>query len=288
VVGNRPKTERDAKLRQNGFCVSVADTRECARHGHNFLEFSYIECGKMEHSFGGAAQMLKAGDYFIVDYGTKHSYRAVGEEPLRVINLLFYPAFVDRTLGEGDSFEKVVNSYLIRFRYRSLNHSPAGIAFRDESGAIYAILRHILEEYKRGDAGYMEYIRCLVVEMLILIMRGIGGSDTKARESEVISAITRRIKQEYAGHLRLSEFAEEYSYSLSHLSKKFSEETGLSFMEYLQRIRIEQACKLLEGESGGIAHIAESVGYTDIKFFNKVFKETLGLTPTAFRKLHKG
>jgi len=279
---------RFPEIASQKFHIFIAQDDMCSLHGHDFLEFSYVAQGALEHVLDGVSSTVRAGDYFIVDYGTKHSYRAVGEEPLRVINLLFYPAFVDRTLGEGDSFEKVVNSYLIRFRYRSLNHSPAGIAFRDESGAIYAILRHILEEYKRGDAGYMEYIRCLVVEMLILIMRGIGGSDTKARESEVISAITRRIKQEYAGHLRLSEFAEEYSYSLSHLSKKFSEETGLSFMEYLQRIRIEQACKLLEGESGGIAHIAESVGYTDIKFFNKVFKETLGLTPTAFRKLHKG
>ncbi len=286
---NEPsKAERLALLQQQGFCVSISNTRDCKMHGHKFLEFSYIESGRMAHTFGGEVEQLGQGDYFIVDYGTSHRYQAIGEEPLKVINLLFFPGFVDRTLGERDSFEKVVNSYLIRFRYRSLNHSPAGIAFHDGDGSVFRILRRIIEEYRRAEVGYLEYIRCLVVEMLILIMRGIGGRDETARTSPVITDITAHIKEHYMQRLRLRDFAKAYSYSLSHLSKKFSEETGSSFIEYLQHIRIEQACKLLENDPRSVGAIAEAVGYSDLKFFNKVFKETLGLTPRDFRKLHRG
>ncbi len=285
---NEPtKAERAELLRQQGFCVSISNKRSCKMHGHEFLEFSYIESGRIAHTFGGEVEELRQGDYFIVDYGTAHRYQAIGDVPLKVINLLFFPGFVDRTLGERDSFEKVVNSYLIRFRYRSLNHSPAGIAFHDGDGSIYGILRRIIEEYTRAEVGYLEYIRCLIVEMLILIMRGIGGKDENARTSPVIADITAHIKKHYTQRLRLSDFATAYNYSLSHLSKKFTEETGSSFIEYLQHIRIEQSCKLLESDTRSVGAIAEAVGYSDLKFFNKVFKETLGVTPREFRKMSK-
>ena len=123
--------------------------------------------------------------------------------------------------------------------------------------------------------------------MLILIMRGIGRKEDKSKESAVISQITTYIKKHYMQHLRLSDFSKQYNYSLSHLSKKFQAETQMGFMEYLQHIRVEQACKLLETEDKTISQIADAVGYSDIKFFNKIFKETLGLTPRDFRKMSK-
>ena len=278
---------RQELLQKNGFCVSIAGSRATAMHGHDFLEFSYIEEGCIRHTFGGEEEILTKGDYFIVDYGTTHSYRAADDKPLQVINLLFYPDFVDRTLRRGDSFEKVVNSYLVRFRYQALNRSPAGIAFHDGDGAIYDIVRRILEEYESKDAGYLEYVRCLIVEMFILIMRGIGRKEHADAESAVISDIVRYIKDHYAEHLLLSDFAKKYSYSLPHLSRKFGEETGSTFMVYLQRVRMERACRLLEGREHAVSAVAEAVGYSDVKFFNKVFKETLGLTPTEFRKIQR-
>lgn len=274
-------------LQQQGFCVSIANSNQVEMHGHDFLEFSYIARGTMKHTFGGEVETLHQGDYFIVDYGTKHQYKGIGDQPLKVINFLFYPTFVDRMLHQQDSFEKVVNSYLLRFRYRSLNRSPAGIAFHDENSKIYRIVEHIIHEYEQNEAGYLEYIRCLVVEMLILIMRGIGRKEDKSKESAVISQITTYIKKHYMQHLRLSDFSKQYNYSLSHLSKKFQAETQMGFMEYLQHIRVEQACKLLETEDKTISQIADAVGYSDIKFFNKIFKETLGLTPRDFRKMSK-
>lgn len=287
MLSSLTPAERRTILQQQGFCVSVAETPGCRMHGHDFLEFSYIAEGQIEHTIGGTVEQLKKGDYFIVDYGTTHRYRAIGNQPIQVINLLFYPGFVDRTLGERDSFEKVVNSYLIRFRYRSLNHSPAGVAFHDNDGAVFAILQRILTEYSEKEAGHLEYIRCLVVEMLILIMRHIGKRETEMTESNVILQITDHVKNNYMHRLRLGDFAEQYSYSLSHLSKKFREETGSTFMEYLQRIRMEQACKLLEDNVLSVGEIAETVGYGDLKFFQKVFRENLGVSPGQFRKMSK-
>ena len=279
------KKEWVERLESTGFVISTSENRLVKRHDHGFLEFTYIESGQMEHSFGDTVSMLSAGDYFIVDYGTDHKYRAIGEEKLSVVNFLFYPDFVDRALRRHESFEKVVNSYSVRFRYQSLNRSPTGVAFSDGDGEIYRIVRQIMKEYEEEQEGFLECIRCLIVQMFILIMRGLGGRESIRNESAIIKEITAYVSAHYAEHISLSELAARYNYSLSHISKRFAKEVGCGFTQYLQRTRIEQACRLLETGEYFIGEVADMVGYGNVKFFNKVFKETLGIPPQEFKRL---
>ena len=61
----------------------------------------------------------------------------------------------------------------------------------------------------------------------------------------------------------------------------------MGFLEYLQRIRLEQSCRLLEHSDRSIPEIAALCGYGDIKSFNRLFREALNMTPREFRKLHR-
>ncbi len=275
------------ELEQNGFTVYIAKSNNAKMHGHSFLEFTYIEKGEFEHSFENKKERLTQGDYFIVDYGTQHAYRSIGDSPVSVINFLFYPSFVDRTLKKTDSFEKVVNSYLIRFNYTALNSSPSGVVFGDKDGSIYKIVGEILNEYQNKQSGYLEYIRSLCAQMLIIIMRRIEKSGVKSTNSKLITSITDYTNEHYNQKLKLCDFAKKHNYSLSHLSKKFLDETGMNFSEYLQKLRIEKSCSLLETTDLSVLQIATEVGYNDIKFFNKIFKKQLGITPRQFRNLSK-
>ena len=123
--------------------------------------------------------------------------------------------------------------------------------------------------------------------MLITTMRKIGKNERETGKSDVIIEITEYIKGHYMDKIRLSDMADKYNYSLSHMSRKFSEETGMGFSEYLQRIRIEQSCRMLENSDRKIGQIASLCGYENIKFFNKVFKDTLKLTPREFKSLYR-
>lgn len=276
--------ERIKYLKKYGFVVHTTSDPDVKEHGHSFLEFTYIESGKMEHAFEGEVSTLSAGDFFIVDYGTKHRYK--GDKNLKVINFLFYPDFVDRTLARTECFEKVVNSYFIRFKYQSLMHSPTGVVFHDENNEVYNIINQIIKEFRQEKDGFFECIRCLIVQMFIIIMRMVGKKEGAKNESPVIKEITDYIKINYSEPLSLGEFAKRYNYSLSHISKKFSAEVGVGFTQYLQKIRIEQSCRLLEAGQHTVSEIATLVGYSNIKFFNKVFKETLGVTPREFKKIN--
>lgn len=271
-------------LAKHRFSVFVANGRRSDLHGHEFLEVSYITRGRMEHYIDGQRSILGAGDYFIVDYGTRHAYHQISQEPLQVVNLLFYPEFLDRTLAGSRRFEDVVNSYLLRFRYQTLRSSPTGKAFHDEDDRIRSIIDVLVGEFTGKDDGYIEYSRCLLVELLILTMRKIGSEEQSRDRSDTVSQICRYVYEHYAENIRLSDLARQYSYSVSHLSRKFQAETGVSFSAYLQRVRIEQSCRLLENRELRISDISAQVGYGDLKFFNKVFRDTLGITPSQFRR----
>ena len=274
-------------LGENNFHIFVAEAPVTPLHGHDFLEFSYIAQGIMEHEIDGHTSVLRAGDYFIVDYGTQHAYRSITAEPLVVVNLLFYPEFLDRTLAGRRRFEDVINSYLLRFSYKTLRSSPTGKTFHDENGHIRAAVEEVCEEYGRKEYGYIEFIRCRFVELLILTMRKIGrGKDAPGRSAQ-ITEITEYVKEHYTQSIRLVDMARKYNYSISYLSRKFTAEIGMGFSEYVQRIRIEHSCRLLEQTDLRVSDIALLVGYENQKFFNKVFKTVLGITPREFRNSKK-
>ena len=70
-------------------------------------------------------------------------------------------------------------------------------------------------------------------------------------------------------------------YYLSHL---FKEELDITFIEYLTRVRIEEARRLLFQTSMSIQEITQRVGYVDPSYFSRVFKKVTGMTPNRYRR----
>lgn len=274
-------------LDKQKFDIVVAREAVIPLHGHDFLEFSYVTKGRILHTIDETTTTVSEGEYFIVDHGTQHSYKAVGDAPIQVVNLLFYPEFADRTLIGCKTFEQVAASYLIRFSYKALNTSPTGKTLRDKDGRIGAILQEILREYTEKRSGYLEYIRCLFLEILLLTMRKIGKNPHAGERSETVEAIIRYVTDHYAQSITLSALAAQHNYSLSHLSKKFAAEMGIGFADYLQQVRLEQSCRLLQTTDNTVLAVAEAVGYSDVRFFNRIFKAAFRLTPREFRRSYR-
>lgn len=61
----------------------------------------------------------------------------------------------------------------------------------------------------------------------------------------------------------------------------------MSFLDYLTNVRIEEAIRLLNGQSDTIKEVAAKVGYKDIKQFRMVFKKYTGLTPSEYIQKRK-
>jgi transcriptional regulator GlxA family with amidase domain len=69
------------------------------------------------------------------------------------------------------------------------------------------------------------------------------------------------------------------------LKRRFKAATGVTLIEYLQNLRVEEAKRLLETTDLVVEEVGAAVGYADTSFFRRLFKRLAGLTPGAYRRL---
>lgn len=90
------------------------------------------------------------------------------------------------------------------------------------------------------------------------------------------------IKEQYAQRINIGRVAESIGVSESYLSRKFKEETGSTFVEFLNKYRIRKAAVLLRRGGMRINEIAALVGFEEYKRFSEVFKKYTGMTCSEF------
>lgn len=92
------------------------------------------------------------------------------------------------------------------------------------------------------------------------------------------------IREHMGEHISLDEVARVVHLSPSYFSRLFKTETGQTFSEYLQTVRIERAKSYLKREDFSLTEIAEKTGFFDQSHFIKTFKQATGVTPGLYRR----
>ncbi len=93
------------------------------------------------------------------------------------------------------------------------------------------------------------------------------------------------IEKNYQKEVSLSMLADAAGLTPSYFSALFKKETGETLSDYLIRYRLAIAQRLLKESRLCIAEVAASAGYMDVKYFSRLFKKHMNITPSAFRKL---
>jgi ligand-binding sensor protein/AraC-like DNA-binding protein len=106
-------------------------------------------------------------------------------------------------------------------------------------------------------------------------------------ENPNVTVMLGYIESQSQKNLTVEEIASSACLSPGYAGRIFKEQTGLSMMDYVLKVRIEKSKKLLLNPHYQIQAIAETVGYEDAGYFTKVFKKFEGITPTEFRRIHK-
>lgn len=102
-------------------------------------------------------------------------------------------------------------------------------------------------------------------------------------DSNAISFIVKYLERHYDQNITLSSAAEQIFMNPSYFSTLFKKKTGINFVHYLQKLRIEKSKDLLLHSQLKIYEVATQCGFTDEKYFFKVFKNLTGLTPNEYR-----
>jgi YesN/AraC family two-component response regulator len=94
------------------------------------------------------------------------------------------------------------------------------------------------------------------------------------------------IHEHYAQPIGREDVARYVHVSEGYLSRCFSQETGLSLIQYLTRYRIQEAKQLLVTSDMAITDIALEVGFSDSNYFSRTFRREAGISPLAYRRTH--
>ena len=97
--------------------------------------------------------------------------------------------------------------------------------------------------------------------------------------------VKKYIQTHYGESLDLDTVAGQVFLSPAYLGILFKQKTGQNYTDYVMDIRIEKSKELLHDVTMTIAEIASAVGYKDVKYFSKLFKRKLGITPKEYRKI---
>jgi len=109
-----------------------------------------------------------------------------------------------------------------------------------------------------------------------------------ANQSDLfINKAEKFIQENFNRDIGIEQVADNIGLSVSYFSLLFKQNTGMTFLEYLTKIRMDHACYLLKNTNYKTYDIANKVGYTDQRYFSQVFKRKMKMTPSEYRKKYQ-
>lgn len=136
-------------------------------------------------------------------------------------------------------------------------------------------LENMIEEYE-----IFEEFRGEILELCH--NRNMNKNGERKEYSTMVSHAVEYIEQNYSKEVSLEMCAQEIGSSYTYLSRAFKQETGMRFVEYLNKCRLKKAKSLLIRNSLSMKEIVEKAGFRNYNYFFKVFKENEGITPSEF------
>lgn len=217
-----------------------------------------------------------------------------GEEGVKQIKDL-QPDIVitDINMPIMDAFEMFENT--LKFSYSAIIVSGFD-EFKNAQKAIkYGVTEFIVKPIKKEDM--IEAIRRAIEQRKVWEL--IQQTEIKKEElidisllpptddidkDEVVLEMIEYVKENFSKKFIFEDVAKEIGYSPTSLYNKFGKGTNLTFNDYLNRYRIQQAIRLLSTTDKLVYEIAEECGFNNYKYFNKVFNKYVGISPTEFNE----
>lgn len=248
-------------LREGKIRILPGENLNFPPHLHNDFEFLIVTDGSMKIKAEKQEYVLKSGDGLLIFPNTVHEFITDGYS--RDLVCIFSP--------------KLIGAYSQTF----LNKVPTSSLFRPSS----FVCDKIASLYGRED------------EASILEIKGIlyllaSEFDTHAEyvpkkkdaDSTLIAKIFRFVSENYSKDASLKTLSDFTSYHYVYLSRYFKDYTGISFIDYVNSYRVNEACYMLENSHGSILKIAYECGFDSLRNFNRVFKKIKGVTPSEYKR----
>lgn len=233
-------------------------------HTEDCSHFLYLKAGKLGIDLDDQALHLRAGDLAIINPQTTYHLQAKD-------NIKYYLVKIeDIVLTSNISIHSEDQGF----------HIPS-------ANLTGSYLDLALQEVENPQRGSDLIIRRLIECILIHVLRNPDYSIKEHSDQDLtqeIQKIQAFIRQHYADKVSLEDLAQLIQLNKFKLIRLFKQATGLSPIDYLIHVRIEEAKNLLLASSLSVADISESVGFHSPSHFSKAFKSLNHMTPSDYRK----
>jgi AraC-like DNA-binding protein/quercetin dioxygenase-like cupin family protein len=258
-------------------------------HTHDFLEFVYVVEGDALHEVADHRYALSAGDVFVLEPQTYHSYNATETKDTVVYNILFEKKLLQKEFGALLQMPSFINFfYLAPFLRKNASFVPYISLKEHQRMQLETHLNKIVSEFTEQPIGYQLVIKTRWIECLVLLSRFHEENENKYESAlgheEWMESILHFVGQHYRQPLSLSQLSRTCGMSVASFTNKFKKATGMSFVDYKHSLQIRHACELLKDHRNKILYAAYGAGFQDVSFFNRVFRKHMGMTPREFRK----
>src|SRR5690606_17218195 len=252
------------------------------RHYHDGYEILYLVSGNVYYSIEDKTYQVSNGTLLIINKNDIHKLvNSSGSQSERV-TLLFTNDFIESILNAGWSYDV--------FSIFSSGRNILRLEV-NEQNIIESLFDKMVFEFKTQPPGSEDSLKVLLLEVLIFIKRLM---DTKHSDKDAEATFTHKkvfeivdfINQHYDEQLTIKSISMEFFISPSYFCKVFKENTGFTFIEYLNNVRVKESIPLIREKRYKIGEIAEKVGFDSSTHFGRVFKTITGYSPIKYRKTY--
>lgn len=240
---------------------------------------------------------------------SQHSFHSAAHvnwfnQPLSAKQLYFFPADIQQRLsacvrsGDSRSLDKLMEEIQQEnFVKRTLAATMVDMLLRELQSTLlktsYEVFAEDPEQREAFNSQLLHLHRASTAKASIHQIHRLFGEICQYADSRKTShnvekkdAILTFVRENcYQEALSLSMVAEKFKLCDSYLSTFFKEQTGENYVSFVERLRMERACELLQDGTYTIDDISRTVGYSNAQTFRRAFKRRFGTTPTQFGKV---
>ncbi|MEM6768794.1 MAG: AraC family transcriptional regulator [Bacteroidota bacterium] len=250
-------------------------------HYHPEIEITLITQGNGTRMIGDSIESYQNGDLVLVGENLPHHWisREFNKEKLQTAVVIQFQAGLFEGIAEFDSIHQFLLGSKLGFQFPSpsteLQERITKLIDLPQTLQISSLIEILYE------LAQYESARTLSNTTKFNILNS-------GKEQKQINDVIRHIISNQHQKLTVNQMADFSCMIPQAFCRWFRKHTGLSFITYLNKSRIEAACQILLVSDRSVKTIAYEVGFESISHFNRTFKKYIGISPLEYRKKHAG
>jgi AraC-like DNA-binding protein len=245
-------------------------------HYHPEFELTYIVKGNGYRIVGNSYEPFADGDLVLLGCNLPHTWsgKAVGDVYSDAIVIQFSSEFILPFLELNESLliKKLLESSLRGINFEPDEQLVSKIIELNETNGVDRILKLI------------SILDILSKKQIKFIAPNTFHNVVSKKSEARINKVCLFIQNNYHNKIYLKEVADLIYLTESNFCKFFKKATGKTYSDYMNEIRINEACRLLIQSDKTISQISFECGFETLSYFNRVFLYKKGITPSVYRK----